>query len=587
MSNNTLQFTINLNGNAYTGIAQIDKALNKVNVNATKTESLMERINTAAFKINNIFGAVQNTIGKVSGAIEKVIEVGSTNELQKMNMTTLFKGNAEAAEEMFSKISEYGKRTVYDKTGLIDAQKTMMSFGLSGKKSFETLKQIGDIAMGDKQKMQSLALAFSQATSAGKLQGQDLMQLINAGFNPLQTISERTGESLVSLKEKMSKGQISAEMLAQAFKWATDENGLFYEGAMKAGTTTAGMIGQLQDSFDELLINIFSKSKPIIDACLEIATNVLGKIPDIFNKVKSAISSLIVPIIAVTAAFVTYKTIILSVNAYHMLIGVWKSILTAYEIVVFAVKNATSLWAATQWLLNVALSANPIAFVIAGVVALIAAITYVCSKITGWGTLWDGVVGFMKFSFYAFVDAVKLYFDTYVNGFLMGLDKIKLGWYKFKEACGIGDSEENQKAIAAINADVVRRQKAITDGAKSVMDNALKAKNAITEGFSSLGWKSDKKSESAAAALGVNDQLIAAVNPGGGGMSLNGLAKESSKTTEAVATGGTRNTDIHINIGDMIRQVTFNGEVRENKNDIEKTFAECLYQVLGMAQTSI
>lgn len=288
MASNTLQFIINLNGNAYTGIAQIDKALSKVNVNATKTESLMERINTAAFKINNIFGAVQNTIGKVSGAIEKVIEVGSTNELQKMNMTTLFKGNADAAEEMFSKISEYGKQTVYDKAGLIDAQKTMMSFGLSGEKSFETLKRIGDIAMGDKQKMQSLSLAFAQATSAGKLQGQDLMQLINAGFNPLQTISERTGESMVSLKEKMSKGAISADMLSQAFEWDTEEGGLFYKGAELAGQTTVGHIGKLKESFDEFLITF--KGETIKDARTEryaIYSSTAGTPASDFSTVKS------------------------------------------------------------------------------------------------------------------------------------------------------------------------------------------------------------------------------------------------------------------------------------------------------------
>jgi len=106
---NTVQFTINLNGNAYTGIAQLDKALGKFNMNASSTPKLLERINGAAFKINNIFAAAQTTIGKVSGSIEKMIDVGSENELQKMNMTTLFKGNAKAAEEMFDKISQYGK----------------------------------------------------------------------------------------------------------------------------------------------------------------------------------------------------------------------------------------------------------------------------------------------------------------------------------------------------------------------------------------------------------------------------------------------------------------------------------------------
>ncbi|MCQ2351265.1 MAG: tape measure protein [Paludibacteraceae bacterium] len=584
MASNTLQFTINLNGNAYTGIAQIDKALNKVNVNATKTESLMERINTAAFKINNIFGAVQNTIGKVSGAIEKVVEVGSTNELQKMNMTTLFKGNAEAAEEMFSKISEYGKQTVYDKAGLIDAQKTMMSFGLSGEKSFETLKQIGDIAMGDKQKMQSLALAFSQATSAGKLQGQDLMQLINAGFNPLQTISERTGESLVSLKDKMSKGQISAEMLAQAFKWATDENGLFYDGAMKAGTTTAGMIGQLQDSFDELLINIFNKSKPIIDTCLEIATAILGRAGEIINNWSSIADSIadVAPIlIGVTGAIAAVTVAVQAQNIALQALIVWEGIC----------KTATTLWAGAQSVLNAVMHANPIGLIIAGIALLVGAIVYVCKHLTGWSTLWDGVMGFMKYSFYTFVDAIKLYFNTYINGFLIGLDKIKLGWYKFKEACGIGDSAENQKAIASINADVEARQKAITDGAKAVMDNAVKAKESLAKGFSGMSWQSSSAKDKIGAGnitkTGVQDQLVAAANGSMASDASQSAMPSASQSTSAVATGGTRNTSITIKIEDMIKQVIFNGSTEDNKASIEKNFAECLYRVLGMAQNSI
>ena len=44
---NTVQFTINLDGNAYTGIAQLDKVLGKFNVQATSTHKLMERIRTA------------------------------------------------------------------------------------------------------------------------------------------------------------------------------------------------------------------------------------------------------------------------------------------------------------------------------------------------------------------------------------------------------------------------------------------------------------------------------------------------------------------------------------------------------------
>lgn len=584
MANNTINFTINLGGTAYTGIAQIDKALNSVNVNAKKTEKLFEKITNSTFKFNNIFQTAQTVIGKVSGSIEKMIDAGSENELQKMNMTTLFKGNAAAAEDMFARISKYGKETVYDKAGLIEAQKTMMSFGISGEKSFATLKQIGDIAMGDKQKMQSLALAFSQATSAGKLQGQDLLQLINAGFNPLQVISERTGESMLSLKEKMSKGQISAEMLSQAFRWATDEQGLFYNGAEQAGTTTMGRINQLKDTFDEFLISTFDKLKPVIDTCLEFATGVLEKMPALFERVKSAVSALKVPIVAVASALGAYGATILMINAYHSLMAVWKSALAAYELVVFAVKNSTNLWTAAQWLLNVALGANPIGLIIAGVVALIAVIGYVCSKITGWGSLWQGVVGFMKYSFYAFVDAIKLHFNTYINGFLMGLDKIKLGWYKFKEAAGIGDSSENQAAIAQINADVEARQKAIVDGAKAVKENALKAKESLA-GIE-MGWNGKEKTEKTASKIGINEQLQQAV----GGTGTETATNKNSATgasTEAVATGGTRSTNVTITLKNLVEKIVFEGTTQENRSEIERNLAEAMFRVLNMAQSSV
>lgn len=583
----SVQFTINLNGNAYTGIAQLDKALGKFNLNASSTPALLERINGAAFKINNIFSAAQTVVGKVAGSIEKLIDVGSENEMQKMNMTTLFKGNADAAEEMFDKISQYGKATVYDKTGLIEAQKTMMSFGLTGEKSFETLKQIGDIAMGDKQKMQSLALAFSQATSAGKLQGQDLMQLINAGFNPLQVISERTGKSMAVLKDEMSKGKISADMLSQAFQWATDEQGLFYNGAEKAGTTTVGRINQLKDTFDEFIIGAFDQLKPFIDTCLDFATGLLGELPGILSNVIEAAQSVIGFFSEFGPIIIGAATAVGILTAAMQWQNIVLDILIAKEAIV---KFATEAWSGAQALLNAIMNANPIGLIVAGIAVLVGAIVWVCTHITGWGTLWEAVCNFMKYSFYAFVNGIKLYFETWVNGFLIALDKVKIGWYKFKQSCGIGNKTENQKMIDQINSQVEARKKALSDAAKQVTDNATKAAHAFDN--VKMGWESSKKGQTGqekvtggATSVTSNATLSSAVKTASG--TTTGKTNTKSSDTTAVATGGTRNTEIHINIGDMIKEVVFNGTTSENKQDIERNFAECLYRVLGMAQASI
>lgn len=585
MAQNTLNFTINLGGTAYTGIAQIDKALNNVNVNASKTEKLMDRINNASFKFNNILQTCQVFASKVSGAIGKIIDVGGENELQKINMVTLFRGNALAAEDMYKKIKQYGKDTVYENKGLIEGISTMMQYQISGEKAFKTLKQIGGIAMGDATKMQSLTLAFSQATAAGKLQGNDYKQMIGAGFNPLLVISEKTGESIASLEAKMSKGAISAKMLSQAFAWATEEGGAFYNGAANAGQTTIGKINEFKESVDELLIHIFNQLKPVIDSCIEFASGFLGKVPTILGRIGSAVSALAVPIITVTTAFAAYKLTMLSMAAIQAMIAGWKAALAAYEIVVFAVKNSTSLWTAAQWLLNVALSANPIGLIIAAIAALVAAIVYVCTRIQGWGSLWDGICGFMKHTFFAFVENIKLAWTTVVNGIMIGLDAIKLGWYEFKEACGLGDSSENQSAIAKIHADIEARKKAITDGTKKIAEHEAKAIRAL-KGIK-MSWGSNKKTESSSAAMGTNSQLQSLVSASTSGAEVSANMPSLGKSNEAIVTGGTRNTSITINLGEMIGSVTFNGSIEENKEDFERKLAESMFRVLAIAQSSV
>lgn len=251
---NVINYIFNISGNFASNIGVMVNHTEQLSQSLEKAQGIMSKLGQSAMG----FAAIADVAQNMNEAFNGIIEAGSSAELQLMNLRTLFGGNAEAAEAMYERISEYGKVTPYDKAGLIEAQRTMMSFGMSGEAAFSTLQQIGDIAMGDNQKLQSLALAFAQMSSTGKLTGQDLMQMINAGFNPLNEISKLTGKSVGVLKEEMSKGAISADMVSDAFRVATSEGGLFYGAIEAASETTAGRMASIRDTIEEIKVSIFN-----------------------------------------------------------------------------------------------------------------------------------------------------------------------------------------------------------------------------------------------------------------------------------------------------------------------------------------
>lgn len=201
------------------------------------------------------FAGVSLGVGAVASGMLSVakssIEAYSKIEDLRISFQTML-GSASQAETLLSSIREYGANTPYDTEGLAKAAQTMLSYGMAANEIMPTLKQLGDIGMGSSQKLQSLSLAFAQMSASGKVMKQDLNQMINAGFNPLQTISEKTGESMGVLLDKVSKGQISINQIKDAFKDATSEGGQFYNMMNNMNGTISGSLGSLGDSLDGL-----------------------------------------------------------------------------------------------------------------------------------------------------------------------------------------------------------------------------------------------------------------------------------------------------------------------------------------------
>ena len=240
---------------------------------AKRASKQFQQISKAAKKESDAIKAALKEVYKAVGIafsaqqavafVRQIVNVRSEIQALEVSFSTLL-GSQQASAELMSKMKEFAAATPLQIGDLAKAAQTMLGFNLAAEEVMPMLKAIGDISMGDAQKFQSLTLAFSQMSSVGKLMGQDLIQMINAGFSPLAVMSETTGKSIKRLKEEMSHGAISADMVKQAFIDATSEGGKFYGMLASQGDTVKGAIAQLSGALTDMFNGIGERSEGII-----------------------------------------------------------------------------------------------------------------------------------------------------------------------------------------------------------------------------------------------------------------------------------------------------------------------------------
>ena len=219
--------------------------------NSSFTKDVGESKRIASQAASAIGGAFVTAMAAASVAVVAAATAGVKYNAQMEQYATSFEvmlGSSEAALAKIAELKEFAAKTPFEMTDLANATKVMLGFGIAEDKASDMLKVLGDISQGDAGKLSSLTLAFSQMSSTGKLMGQDLLQMINAGFNPLNEISKKTGETMAEVKARMEKGAISAEEVTEAFKSATAEGGLFYGSMDKQSKTFNGQMSTLKDN---------------------------------------------------------------------------------------------------------------------------------------------------------------------------------------------------------------------------------------------------------------------------------------------------------------------------------------------------
>ncbi|WP_417940363.1 tape measure protein [Flavobacterium sp. RS13.1] len=469
---NAYEFIIRMKNYASSSLSQIASS---VGITNNRVQGLNSSFQSASNTSNSFFssmgsgfrgliglvGALGISLGVVAG-IKAVFNMGVEMEQTNIKFEVLL-GSVQKARDMLGQLNSYADATPYSNEGIIKGAETMLGFGIAQEKVMGNMRMLGDIGMGNQEKLNGLSLVYSQIMATGRLMGQDLNQLINQGFNPLQIISENTGISMGDLKNKMEQGAITAGMIEESFRLATSEGGRYHNMAKNMAESAGGKWNTMMGTFKNVVSRIgmaFAEwIKPLFDIGTVVIENIIPFGLAIAGVVKWIVQAK--PLMFFFASLVT--TLGISFIATNASFWIFSAQFALFE---------ARLWLATaaQSAFNFVMSMNPIGLVVIAISALVAIVWACWNRFEGFrgvimGT-WEVIKGFGT----AIKDYVINRFHELLSG-ITGIGSSLVAFFKgdFKSAFDIG-----KKAVGDLMG---------VDSGKKLMQDGMKAAKSFSKGY--------------------------------------------------------------------------------------------------------
>lgn len=353
----------------------------------------------ASKNLNSGFTVLKGTMANLaSQAISKVVDgfkalAGGAVDYQKSmeyytTSFTVMTGSADKASETVKKLADIGATTPFDMPQLADATSLLMNFGFSADDAVDSMMMLGDISQGNADKLDTIARAYGKMNSAQKVTLENINMMIDAGFNPLQEISEKTGESMQSLYDRISKGKMSVDEITESMKRSTAEGGKYFQSMDAQSQTLDGRLSTLSDTVnsklgealqpilqkvaDEWIPNITNAIDNMdIDSVVSTIEEIVSAVGELFGFIMGNGDTIISLVAGIGTAMLTW-------NVASMINGV----VTAVKAYQMANEGAT----VAQALLNGVMNANPIMLIATLLAGLAATII----------TLWNTNEGFRE-----------------------------------------------------------------------------------------------------------------------------------------------------------------------------------------------
>lgn len=204
--------------------------------------------------------------------------IGSNAEMEQYTTSLeVMLGSASKASAMIEKMREFAAKTPLTLENVISGGSLLMSYGVDESNLIDTMTKLGDLASGNAEKMDRITLAYGQMLAKGKVTGEELMQMTEAGV-PLQTaLAESIGVTGEEFSKMVSKGEVGIDDLNKAITGLTTGNGKFAGMMEKQSQTMQGMLSTLQDNLSEFMRKMGEGAFGEVKSALQEASDLLAE----------------------------------------------------------------------------------------------------------------------------------------------------------------------------------------------------------------------------------------------------------------------------------------------------------------------
>lgn len=312
---------------------------------------------------------------KAASELSNVVKSGVEYNASMQSYLTNFKvmlGSEEQAAAKLAEIRKMAASTPFSLDDLTSGTQTLLQFGIAVDDTTGVLQQLGDISLGNADKLQTLVRAYGKMSSAQKVTLENVTMMIDAGFNPLNQICNATGESMADLYKRISDGKVSFAELESAVASATSQGGQFYNGMLEASQTFSGRMSTLKDNVSaltgELTGGLFEALGELVVKVNEAAVSFLDD-EEKMSQLKDTLGNLASVVTAAGTAFVAYKGYLALTTAATIAHTTYTAAMTAAHKA--AATGATGLKLALA-ALNAVINANPVGLLVSALAALAA-----------------------------------------------------------------------------------------------------------------------------------------------------------------------------------------------------------------------